>query len=674
VPTSDPLLIQDYRIGRSPITGFDVSRVLRLGAPALAVGFLAFHAGGFFASSTGLLAIAVGLALLLRLTSARSPWEGWSAPLAVAAGALALFCVWLLASSIWSDAAGRALVEFDRALLYLLVLVISGLFTRRRGDLAVVLRWVAAALAVACLAGLATRLFPGEFGSMGAIANDRLTYPLTYWNGMGILGALALVLNLNVTASAQEPPVARVLAAAALPAVVVALYFTFSRGGIAAAVVGLVLYLALAHPRGLLTSLAAVVPTAGLALHQAYGADLLATDRFAQPVAQTQRTDLVGVLVACMAAAALLRGIGLLGDRRLARVRFPGAPRGRARWAVAALAVVLVATATLTTDLPRRLDRQRQAFAEGGILPGQPDLRKRLTQTGNNGRVANWTVAWDAFEAQPWHGSGAGTYRLLWERNRPLDFQVNDGHSLYLETLAEFGAPGLILLLPALLIPLVVAMSRLRRTERHAAGAFLAASVALLLHAGVDWDWELPVLFVWFFAAAGVVLAAGEREGRPRARPPARLTRLVAGLACLVLLLSPALVVASQARLDRSVRAFKRGDCVRATGAALDSLSSLAVRAEPWEIVGYCDARAGQDRLAVAAMRHAQSRDPDNWQYAYGLAVAQALAGEDPRASAARARFLDPREPLTATLVRALRSRSPARRAAAAGRLRIPFE
>ena len=77
-------------------------------------------------------------------------------------------------------------------------------------------------------------------------------------------------------------------------------------------------------------------------------------------------------------------------------------------------------------------------------------------------------------------------------------------------------------------------------------------------------------------------------------------------------------------------------------------------------------------RLAVAAMRDAQRRDPDNWQYAYGLAVAQALAGQDPRPAAAQARRLNPLEPLTRSSRAACDSTSAARRRAGAARPAIP--
>ena len=82
-------------------------------------------------------------------------------------------------------------------------------------------------------------------------------------------------------------------------------------------------------------------------------------------------------------------------------------------------------------------------------------------------------MARDGFEAEPLHGSGAGTYRLLWERDRPAPpFKVIDGHSLYFEVAAELGVPGLVLLLVALVTPLAVALTRLRGDERHAYAAF----------------------------------------------------------------------------------------------------------------------------------------------------------------------------------------------------------
>ena len=64
------------------------------------------------------------------------------------------------------------------------------------------------------------------------------------------------------------------------------------------------------------------------------------------------------------------------------------------------------------------------------------------------------------------------------------------------------------------------------------------------------------------------------------------------------------------------------------------SLDVLSVRARPYEVIGYCAARQGLGALAVPAMQRAVERDPRNWEYHYGLAVARAGAGIDPRAAA----------------------------------------
>ncbi len=72
------------------------------------------------------------------------------------------------------------------------------------------------------------------------------------------------------------------------------------------------------------------------------------------------------------------------------------------------------------------------------------DLRTRLTSAVDNGRIDNWRVALDGFKAQPFHGTGAGTYRITWDHDRPAPpVKVNDGHSLYLETMSEMGVVGL---------------------------------------------------------------------------------------------------------------------------------------------------------------------------------------------------------------------------------------
>ena len=402
------------RIG-SPKTWSAVARQARLAAPAAATAVLCFSAGGFFAGTTAIAAIAALVALLLRITLARHPWEGWSAGLSVGAGALALFAVWTLVSPHWSGAPGRALLEFDRTLFYLAAFVVFGLFAARAGDLAVVLRWTAAAACGVCLVALATRLAPGTFPTDRPPSHTRLEFPLTYWNSLGALAALGLVLALHVTSSIRQPAVARVLAAAACPAVAVCLYFTFSRGGSIAAAFGVAVYLVLGYSRGFVPAFIAVVPTTAFALQRAFDADLLAGARFEQPVAAAQRGDLLTVVVACALAAGLLRGLLLIADHRLARIRLSRRGRLGAKLAAASL-VALLATGAVAGGVPARVERQRHALTRA--QPAGEDLRAHLTTWDDNSRYEHWRVALDEFRADPLHGSGAGTFQRTWERAR----------------------------------------------------------------------------------------------------------------------------------------------------------------------------------------------------------------------------------------------------------------
>ena len=168
----------------------------------------------------------------------------------------------------------------------------------------------------------------------------------------------------------------------------------------------------------------------------------------------------------------------------------------------------------------------------------------------------------------------------------------------------------------------------------------------------------MPAVTLGFFAASGVVLArraGGEAAVPARADARAGRARLPragdhAG----------ARSYRSTRALERSVSAFQAGDCDAAIDAALDSIDALPALAEPFEVLGYCDARAGRNDLAIRAMRSARPRDPEGWEFAYGLAVTEALAGRDPGAALADLRRANPLEPMARDLVESLSSRSPA--------------
>jgi hypothetical protein len=286
---------------------------------------------------------------------------------------------------------------------------------------------------------------------------------------------------------------------------------------------------------------------------------------------------------------------------------------------------------------------------EGRVADDPEDARARLTEVGNN-RGDNWQVAADAWTDRPLVGQGAGTYPLLWDRERPDTAEANDAHSLYLETLTELGLVGLVLLGLVVGALLVGSLRRCREADRVLYGGVLAVIFAWAVHAGIDWDWELPAVTMIPFALGGAALATST----PRIGPPARLTRLAIGIGLLVLAITPVSIALSQFRLDASVEAFRKGDCMSSIDKALGSIDALSIRPEPFELLTYCNIQSGEFDLAERSARRAIRRDPRNWEFRYDLALAMAAAGRDAQAAIRQARRLNPREPLVRDLQRML--------------------
>jgi hypothetical protein len=607
----------------------------------------------------------------LWVTVSGRPFHFLSPSVGVAAGALALLAMWTLASSEWSGAPGRAILEFDRVLLYLLAVVVAALALPRPRDHVVAIRGFAAAIAIACAAGLTTRLLPDVWSVQSNIQADRLGYPVTYWNTLGLMATLCLVACLHLSSWDRSRWV-RVLAAAFLPVAAATLYFTFSRGAIVLAAVGVVGYLTLARPRGAVAALLSVTGPTIAVLLACYSADVLNTERAASAAGQAEGHEVAVVVGAAILVAAALRWLLLRLDRRLDAVRL--APPARRRLAVVTALVVVVGVlgvaggAAASGWAGDQLDR----FSSDEVVSNQGDRRGRLASLGNNGRLEHWKVSLESFQAEPLHGTGAGTYPLEWMRLRPYAFNVVDGHSLYSEVLGELGIVGLALVL-ALLATLMVGAARRMRGEDRATGAVILVVIALwAMQAGIDWMWEMPVVTLPVLMLGAMTLGHRARVADAVAAP-GRLPRILVGLGVLILVSTPALVAISQNRLDAAVAAYRSGDCEAAVDHALDANEPMPVRPEPLIILGYCDARLGKPGLAVDAFQAAIRRDPQNWQAHYGLAIVQAVAGQDPRPAARDARLLNPLSDLTRDLHRAFSTGTPQTWRRRATKARLPI-
>ena len=606
---------------------------------------LAFQSGGYGTRATAFAATELTLLLAVWLVLASSPLAGLTRPFAIAVLALAALSVWAASSSIWSQSPGRAAPEAVRTMLYSATLALFGLVaaTPRRARL-MVLGIAAAAVAVA-VAALASRTLPEIVSRSPGLNLDRLAYPITYWNGLGLLAAVGAVLCAHLTCHESEPAWAKRLAAAALPLLAATVHATLSRGAALAALLGVAVYLILTRPPALLSvGAAVVVPTAGALV----AAQVATADRFTAvtPDAATLADGrwLALALAACALAAGVLRGTAGRVLARRAEQREPRrrrvAVRASWRW-LAAASVAGVLTVALVTGVVSAYHEQRSG-------KGAPAGASRLLGTGSSGRSAYWAVALKSAKDHPILGQGAGTFDLAWARQREVArLSVHDAHSVYLETLGELGPVGLALLLIALGTIALGLLRRVRRGGPDAAlwAALLTVSLAWLVHAGVDWDWELPAVSVWLFAVGGAALAEQPETAHAGLAPSRRRYMLrwaVVGICVLAAILSGRLALAT-ARFDAAVAAAEAGDCPTAEARSRDSLH-LRDHSAPYVVLAWCE-RARRPEAAKQAMAQAVRLDPEDWRLHYDYALVLAAAGDDPRAEADAARVLNPRDP-----------------------------
>jgi O-antigen ligase len=448
---------------------------------------------------------------------------------------------------------------------------------------------------------------------------------------------MTVALSLAWSAHAR-PRWLRAMALGGVPIAVSVAYLTYSRTTAICVVAAAVAVLGLSLHRWT-TAAHAVVAAAGSAL-------IVRAVRAQPEIAAGTGTDgasIVALTVAGVVALCFAAGYGLPAESLDAvRVRRRGARR-----LIAAVAAVAIVCGIVVG--PAVASSAWDSFRTSGAVSGS-DPAARLGNLGGP-RYELYGVVLDNFGEHPLGGRGAGTFEFTWLQDRTSTLFVRDGHSLYLESLAEVGLPGTLLVLLAVGALLVGAVrASLPRTQPAAfAGAASGAAAAFLVWvvvAGVDWMWESTAV-----TAAGVVTAAiAVNVGARHARPVRAPTRAAVAAVLLLGLLAQIPLLVSSLYVKASQESFARGDAPRALEAA-----TTAVEAQPWAatpLIQRALVLEAEGDLAAASLdaRAATRREPANWRTWIVLAriEAQRQRIRSALGAAERARRLNPRSPLWA--------------------------
>jgi O-antigen ligase len=621
-------------------------------APVALIGALALAGGGFDVSSRHIAGLAVWLVVVALLVFGAGSAVKPERPLYWAGGLIVCLSLLCAISSLWSGSVELSVIEADRVAVYLGFFIAAFLIAQtdeRRQRFA---EGLAIAVALVGLLGLGGRLLPHVLDvAVTTSSGARLSYPLGYWNANGAIFGIAVALLLW-TSRRSISAALRWLSVMAIPVCLLALYFTYSRGGLLSLLVACGCLIALSRDRLWLFATLAIGAIGVLPAVLAVQSRHSLAENLGGQAAIDQGVTVLLVLLAGIALSLLLFAVlrweerreGGLSGRAVAISRNPKVLKG------IALAMALVAVVAVVAVGGRAWHQ----FSSPDLqFPSNPQAH--FAQLSGAGRHEFYKVAIEAFGEKPILGHGAGTYRFSWDQLRKIELPVHDAHSLYLEAFAELGVVGGLLVIGLIGALLWFAFSAWRAAphpQRDRYAALLAAMLAFAVGAAFDWFWEIAAVGAVFFLAAGAVVAArcaqvaadprreagGKAEGR---RFGLTVTAVFLAWVSAVALVGPLLV---EHEIDSSQAAAAREDFGTAVDRAETARSIEPWAASPYVQLGLLAERQGDYPGAIEHFTQAIEREDRNWQWYYlrSRVEHEADQGEAAIADLERARELNP--------------------------------
>lgn len=586
----------------------------------------------------------------------------------VAIALFAAFAIWSFVSIAWAGVADIAWDGANRTLVYLLVYTLFALLAWRYRSAALLLGAYSLALA-----GVGLVLLVGIAGSDDAILSfisGRLVEPTGYANATAALFIGGFWPAVYLAGRRQTPIVLRGALLGAAGLLVQIALVPQSRGSLLVLPIALAIFIAIVPGRvRLLLSLAAVGGATALVSGPILDVFTVARDGSAVGDEVSAATEAMVVsfvgLVGVGIAAALLDTRLTVGERWTRR-----GERGTAVALVATVVVALAAGLVAVGDPIAWAGERVEDFKSGYDSAGFGS--SRFSGDLGSNRYDFWRVSMDEIApAEPVAGDGADNFATPYLRSRESDEEPLYPHSLPVRVIAGTGVVGGSLL-GGSLIAMVLLAVRVRRfgagePERGIAAVALAAFAYWFGHSGADWLWSFPALtapvFAWLGIAAslgrssgGSAASANPGRGRLLAGSPAVAAAMALAAAAFVSLLLPwaaardVQVAADTWRADPDA-AYNRLDRAR-------SVNPTSARADL--TAGTIASVHGDFERGLSAFDRALEREPNNWYALLQLGTLRAAMGEEGAAAAiARARELNPLDPLPRTALRRLRAERP---------------
>ncbi|MGA9633667.1 MAG: O-antigen ligase family protein [Solirubrobacterales bacterium] len=627
----------------------DLTKHATTAVVAVLVVLLSLGAGGYSAGLRSAIAVVSWAAILGGIAFGLLPRSRIPGAALVAGGMLTVLALLSAISVAWGSDAGAAVEATVLVAAYLGIFALTVL-AAREGDAR---SWLAGlALGIALVGALAVlnRLIPGLPGGDEQIANllpsarGRLSYPIGYWNATACLLAFGALLMIWLGATARTQA-GRATAVATIPMLALGIYLASSRGAFAALLLGIVVLVGIGPRRlVLLSSIAIGGLGAGFAIAVASRRTELLNA--VGPHVGSQGADVVGVTVLSMLFVA---GVRLALDGTAQRLRVSPL---LARVGVGALVVGCIVGAALA-DPSKRFDEFKSVPAnqESGR---STFITSHLASGSGSGRWQFWGVAIDAFGDEPVHGIGAGGFAAYWTEHAPISRATKQAHSLYLEKLGDLGPLGLLTVVGFLVVPIAVGVRRRAAMPGGEAGVAIALGAAVALSAGIEWIFQIPVVFgvgvVVMAVLSGPSLAAPlqtfeARRSGAGSRPALKAVLTVLGCAAVLVAGDQFL---AQRSLDASQSAARTGDLHEAAVRARRAIALEPWAAEPHLQLALVQESAGALPAAARSIEKAIEDAPDDWSlWLVRARIATRQGRLDEALSAlARARRLNPRAPV----------------------------